>query len=179
MVQFCTQPCDPRRGDQASFRGRIVLDDPGRLVADLPDSVRHYLRRREPYLLYRAGTGYNACFAFEPRTTFRTLAGISRASVTKWESSDGRMSLPLYESPDAVSLVTVYVRGGELHGYGISAGGGARTAFPRDSVWGRRVGPPDYELCIRAIEEKAATEARERRMLPRSPPADSAGTRHR
>jgi hypothetical protein len=164
-IRLCVQPCDPSHSDSTTLRGQLVLEDDPYRLSELPYSVRIYLQWREPYLIYTAEREPNACFTFGERRGRWTLAGISRAAVTRWRPENGSMELLFFQSPDAASVARVSVRGRELHGYAISLGGGARQPFPRDSIWGRRVGPPDRALCVRAIEEKAEAEARRRELL--------------
>jgi hypothetical protein len=83
-----------------------------------------------------------------------TYAGLDVAGLTRWRRSDDGdgFTIELYHSTDARYLATLEARGRELHGRGKSQGGRDPTerAAPTDSIYARRIGPVDRNVCLQA-----------------------------
>jgi hypothetical protein len=150
------------------MRGHLVLEDEPYPYSELPRAMRAYLERYVPVLTAMdAGDTPNACFAFTRRTGARTYAGIAAVGVTRWSRDTIGIEIPLFHSPDAGYVATLALLGGELRGSGESWGGGTGDEpFPEDSIHGRRVGPPDRGLCIRAAVAAAAAASARRPPAP-------------
>src|SRR2546422_6747150 len=75
------------------------------------------------------------------------------SGMVGWDRNprDSLVQFSLYWSPDARYWVKVRATGTELRGHGQSQGFGSGPAV--DSVYGRRVGPPDQAKCIAAAKE--------------------------
>ena len=160
-VIVCRERCDPARPEQALARGHLVLEDEPYPLSALPQAVRSYLERYVSVLTAMdAGDAPNACFVLTRAAGGRTYAGITKVGVTRWlPDSVATLQVPLFHSPDAGYLATLTIRGNELRGSGESWGSGTGDPpFPNDSIVGRRVGPPDRGLCIRAMEGEAAAQ---------------------
>jgi hypothetical protein len=163
-LTICRGACLP--GDSATtlVRGRLVLEEGERGLAGISEPALRYLRRFEPHLFMGEGTGApNACFVYAVTGKARTYAGGSKVAFTRWERDDSaRIAMPFYRSADAGYAATFRIRGDRLAGSGRSWGGyGEGDALPRDSLIGRRIGPPDRSVCVRAAE--AELDAFERR----------------
>jgi hypothetical protein len=105
--------------------------------------------------LYRAAGGEpNACFGLARVRRGRTYAGLLVAGLTRWRRSvDGEgFTIELYRSADARYLATLRAHGRELHGRGESQGGRdpSEPAAPADSVYARRIGPVNRDVCLQA-----------------------------
>ena len=139
-------------------RGHLVLENEPYSLADVPEPARSELERRASILIRMQAEGRpNACFALVRAEGAETYAGLGRVGLTRWAQEDSIVRVPLYGSPDAGYLARLSVQGDRLRGSGRSRGtfpGAVDT--PPDSIIGRRVGPPDRSLCIRAAEAEAA-----------------------
>ena len=159
-IMMCRGDCDA-----ALVRGHLVLEAHPYPLDSVPQSALSYFRRYEPYLLIGdAENTPNACFVLDLARGARTYAGISPVGLSRWTIADahGQLAVPLYHSSDAGYLARITIRAGQLRGHGRSWGGhGEAAAFPIDSIVGRRVGPPDRSLCLRAAEAES-TELRNR-----------------
>lgn len=160
---LCRERCDPKRVDLALARGHLVLESAPYSFSDIPEPAHSYLRRREPYLVIAdAQNAPNACFILEKKREARTYGGITPVAVTRWmPDSTATLRLPLYHSPDAGYIAVLSIRGGELRGRGRSWGVGTGDGpLPQDSILGRRIGPPNRNLCIDAAQARARAEVR-------------------
>jgi hypothetical protein len=157
-IVICRKACD--RPERALASGRLVLEDSAYPLAELPEPARAHVERRAFILaVIHAQRAPNACFVLDRTPRANTYAGITRVGVTKWlGDSGGTIRLPLFHSPDAGYVATLSIRDGEIHGRGRSWGGehAGDGTIPPDSIVGRRLGPPDRSLCIRAAEAEAA-----------------------
>lgn len=157
-VVICRQDCD--RPDRALASGRLVLEDAAYPLAEVPEPARTHIERRAFILAVIDGQrAPNACFVLDRARGANTYAGITRVGMTKWRPDPAAtVRLPLFHSPDAGYVAILSIRGGEIHGRGRSWGGehAGDGAIPPDSIIGRRLGPPDRALCIRAAEAEAA-----------------------
>jgi len=163
-LQICRGPCDPRRPETEIVRGTLVLESERYPLSALPAGAVSYLERMDFELtVIDTERAPNGCFVLARTGEARTYAGTTTVGVTRWEAdSVGILRLPLFHSPDAGYVARIAVEGREVRGRGRSWGvGDARVDFPMDSIYGRRVGPPDRRICIRAAE--AAAEAMARR----------------
>jgi len=83
-----------------------------------------------------------------------TYAGLTVAGLTRWRRSDAGdgFTIQLYRSADARYLATLKAHRRELHGRGESQGGRDPTepAAPTDSIYARRIGPVDRNVCLQA-----------------------------
>lgn len=105
--------------------------------------------------LYRAAGGEpNACFGLTRLRRGRTYAGLTVAGLTRWRRSDAGdgFTIELYRSADARYVANLEARGRELHGRGESRGGRdpSEPPAPVDSIYARRIGPVDRNVCLRA-----------------------------
>lgn len=154
-VRICRGPCDQGRPDSSMVTGTLVLEATRYPLSELPASVVSHLEKHDFILtVIDSDRSPNACFVLNRVRQPRTYAGLTKNGVTTWEAdSVGTYRFPLYHSPDAGYVVHVTVDGGELRGRGRSWGvGDARVDLPMDSIYGRRVGPPDRGICVRALE---------------------------
>jgi hypothetical protein len=152
-VSICPTPCDPSRAESAAVVGHLVLETKPYTQAEVEAVQRTY--GGHGAFLYRAAGGEpNACFGLTRLREGLTYAGLSAAGLTRWRRSDesGRFTIELYHSVDARYLATLEVRGRELHGRGESEGGRDPTepAAPTDSIYARRIGPVDRNVCLQA-----------------------------
>jgi hypothetical protein len=144
-------------------RGHLILEAERYPFSDVPEPARSYLERHEFILVViDAGRAPIACFVLDKSRGARTYGGITRVGVTKWvPDTVATVRLPLFHSPDAGYVATLSIRGRELAGRGRSWGHGTGDGpIPPDSIIGRRIGPPDRSLCIRAAEAEAEEQPR-------------------
>ena len=93
----------------------------------------------------------NGCLSMTvppPRSETFAAGGVRS---TFWDMNPGGDSVrfSLYRSPDAGHEVIAGIRNGELTGGGRSWGVGVvNVRYPRDTIVGRRIGPPDIEPCL-------------------------------
>lgn len=157
-ILICREACDRPGG--ALARGHLVLEDSAYALSDVPEPARAHIERRAFILAVIDGQrAPNACFVLDQAPRANTYGGITRVGMTRWErDSEATVRLPLFHSPDAGYVATLSIRGGEIHGRGRSWGGehAGDGPIPPDSIVGRRLGPPDRSLCIRAAEAEAA-----------------------
>ena len=156
-ITICRDAC---QDEQVLVRGHLVLESRPYPLDSVPEPARSYFRRYEPYLLMPdLESDPNACFVLRRNAGARTYAGISRVGLTRWTlgESGKLMGMPVYNSPDAGYVTSFSIRAGELRGQGSSWGGdGEGETLPHDSIIGRRIGPADRALCLRAVEAELA-----------------------
>lgn len=162
-VLICREWCDMGHPEDAMVRGHLVLESTPYPFSDVPEPAHSYLQRREPYLVIAdAQNAPNACFVLDKTRGARTYGGITPVGVTRWvPDSTATVRLPLYHSPDAGYIAVLSIRGGELRGRGRSWGVGTGDGpLPQDSIIGRRIGPPNRNLCVEAAQARARAESR-------------------
>jgi hypothetical protein len=148
--------------------GYLMLEDRSFPLTAVSDSARGYLRTFTPYLLADTAdmlvdendpTVLNACFVLDRTAGAPTYAGVERAGITQWRSdSTGTIRITLFESPDAAYVARIVVGRGRMSGTGRSVMAGHGDVFPRDFIYGRRIGPPQRARCVRDIESAAARQ---------------------
>lgn len=152
-VSLCPTPCDPRRANSATVVGHLVLETVSYTDAEV-DAVQAVYGPRGAFLYRAAGGEPNACFGLKRLRRGLSYAGIRVAGLTRWRRSAeaGEFTIELYRSTDASYLATLQARGRELHGRGESQGGRDPTerAAPADSIYARRIGPVDRNVCLQA-----------------------------
>lgn len=152
-VSICPTPCDPVRAESSAVVGHLVLEAVSYTDAEV-EAVQGIYGGRGAFL-YRAADGEpNACFGLRRLRRGLTYAGIRVAGLTRWrpyEQGDG-FTILLYHSADSRYRATLVGRGRELHGRGESQGGRDPTerAAPADSIYARRIGPVDRNICLQA-----------------------------
>ena len=152
-LSICPTPCNPARAESAAVVGHLVLETAPYTDAEVEAVQRIY--GGHGVFLYRAAGGEpNACFGLTRRRRGLTYAGLSVAGLTRWrpiQEGDG-FTIELYRSPDARYRATLQAHGRELRGRGESHGGRDPTerAAPADSIYARRIGPVDRNVCLRA-----------------------------
>lgn len=160
-VTVCTQSCDPAVGGTVLARGHLVLESSAYDPQSVPETARTYFERHSIYLLHSVARGApNACFVLErsEAAANRTYAGIQPVALTRWTRSDssGTMRVPLFRSPDAGYVAEVMIQGAALTGTGKSWGSeSSDLEGTGDIISGRRIGPPDRDLCLRAAAARA------------------------
>ena len=152
-VSICPTPCSPVRAESAAVVGHLVLETTPYTAAEVEAVQRSYGARGA--FLYRAAGGEpNACFGLTRVRRGRSFAGLRVAGLTRWRRSDdgNGFTIELYRSADARYLATLKAHGRELHGRGESQGGRDPTepAAPADSIYARRIGTVDRNVCLRA-----------------------------
>jgi hypothetical protein len=161
----CRAPCDPGVRGTTLARGLLVLEDQPYPLQSVPEPARSHFQD-DPYLLIDDDkiADPNACFVMQRIPKADTYAGLTRVGMTTWRGENGGGTwLRLYQSPDAGYVLSLSRSGRDLRGTGKSWGGeDPRAEFPRDSVYARRVGPPDRAPCIRAATEEAEELRRDR-----------------
>lgn len=157
-IQLCQGPCSA--SENVVVEGYLVVESARYSADDLPSAARDYYRRYTALLLLGTAQGSpNACFALERKRPHpRTFAGIRTTGLTLVEPHEGdSVSIVLFQSPDASHSIVVKAAGRELRGRGVSWGfADAADDYHDDTVWSRRIGPPDRTHCIRAAEKAAA-----------------------
>jgi hypothetical protein len=152
-VSICPTPCDPSRAESAAVVGHLVLETTSYTEAEV-EAAQGIYGSRGAFLYRAAGGEPNACFGLTRLREGLTYAGIRVAGLTRWRPSEegGRFTIELYRSADARYLATLEARGRELHGRGESQGGRDPTerAAVADSIYARRIGPVDRNVCLRA-----------------------------
>ncbi len=152
-IWLCKDACVQSDSIQVIVAGHLVLL-PDRLpLHQVPDSARWYFERQffegEP----------NACFALARMDSeAKTYAGTAPVGSTHWASRSARplrIAVSLFDSPDSGHEVEADLEQDRLRGIGTSWGaGGADRNFSTDSVYGRRIGPPQLERCIEAAVQE-------------------------
>lgn len=151
-VWLCTDACGTADTARAPVAGYLVLGDGPLSLEPLDADARKRLLNESAFFLWSPDRGEragNACFSLSPRADRSgMLAGITRASVTAWESRGDTIEVGLYASPDAFYTLRAIVREGRLVGSGRESGYIGRP-FDNESgtVHGIRVGPPDVTRC--------------------------------
>jgi hypothetical protein len=158
-VSICPMPCSPARAESAAIVGHLVLETTPYTMAEVEAVQRTY--GGHGAFLYRAAGGEpNACFGLTRMRRGLTYAGLDVAGLTRWRRSDesDRFTIELYHSPDARYIATLEAHGRELHGRGESQGGRDPTeiAAPVDSIYARRIGPVDRNVCLQAANDTVA-----------------------
>lgn len=152
-VSICPTPCSPARPESAAVVGHLVLETSSYTAAEV-EAVQRTYGGRGAFLYRAAGGEPNACFGLRRMRRGRTYAGLYVAGLTRWRRSDEAygISIELYRSADARYLATLHAHGRELHGRGESQGGRdpAEPAAPADSIYARRIGPVDRNICLQA-----------------------------
>lgn len=142
-----------------SVSGYLVLEDSTFSLDEISEPARSQILR-SAFLLARveAEGRPNACFVLEGRSATRTYAGLASVGMTRWRhQAVDSITIALYRSPDAGHRATFVLRGNRIGGRGTSWGAGDwHRDLPDDRIRGRRLGPPDRDLCIRAAEIAAA-----------------------
>lgn len=161
-VSLCPTPCDPTRVDSAAVVGHLVLETVSYTDAEV-EAVQGIYGGRGVFLYRAAGGEPNACFGLKRLRRGLTYAGLRVAGLTRWRRSEdgGGFTIELYRSTDARYRATLQARGRELRGRGESQGGRDPTerAAPADSIYARRIGPVDRNVCLQA----AASDTTRRR----------------
>jgi hypothetical protein len=152
-VSICPSPCNPARAESAAVVGHLVLETTPYTTAEV-EAVQRIYGGRGAFLYRSAGGEPNACFGLTRMRPGRTYVGLYAAGLTRWRRSDEAhgITVELFRSPDARYLATLRARGRELHGHGESQGGRDPTepVAPIDSIYARRIGRVDREVCLRA-----------------------------
>ena len=169
-MEICRGPCHGQAGDTVLVRGHLVIEAAEYPLSELPPVARKHLEH-DIFMRVRDDSVLdpNACFELTRVREVHSYAGANRVGLTRGEPSRGdSVGVDLFHSPDAGYYVILQSVRGELRGRGHSWGvGDARVDVPQDSVYARRIGPPDRSLCVRAAEVEAA--AREARQTPPRP----------
>jgi hypothetical protein len=172
-VLVCEGACvGGRTPGNVAVRGHLVLEDARFPFSEVPEPAHSYLERYESLLIQaNAEEMPNACFVLARADRAKGFAGLTPVGFSLWvPDSAGVVVLSLYQSPDAGYVLRIGTHGRELGGTGRSWGvGDAEVDLPADSIIGRRIGPPDRSLCIRAAEYEAAHP----RLPPGAPTAPS------
>lgn len=160
----CRAPCNPGVRGTTLARGLLVLEDQPYSLDRVPEPARSHIR--DSYLIMDDDeiADPNVCFVVERIPDAETYAGIEKVGMTTWRGENGGgIWLRLFQSPDAAYVLSLSRVGADLRGSGESWGGENRgAAFPRDSVYARRIGPPDRGPCIRAAIKEAEEFRRDR-----------------
>jgi hypothetical protein len=157
-VELCPVSCGARRGARSAVRGLLVVEDATYRFATLPEPVRRHVTRESGWLVLAAGGNVNACFVLERPRGGLTYAGSLPVGFTRWLRVDGgeTMGAWLFRTAQAGYASRFAISGDSLRGEGRSV---TRSPFddppPPDVIIGRRVGPPDRSLCVRAAERAA------------------------
>jgi|GEM_PF-2708197 hypothetical protein len=161
----CRGACGRGQQESAIVRGFLVIEAEPFSLAELPEAVRGYYERYTQLMLVHDDeiVAPNACFAFGARQRADSYAGGSRTAATLWvRDSASSFTIPLFRTPDAGYVATFTARGGEIRGSGTGWYGREQVReFPVDSLYGRRIGPPDRTACIRAAQAEAEKQARD------------------
>lgn len=151
-VSICRAPCDPRREADIAT-GTLVLSNRVFALTSIPEPARSYFAEFESDLLVLyAENRPNACFVLQKGAYTNTYAGDSRVALTRWSPRpNGALGFPMFQTADAGYSTRVRVTGRNLVGRGESWGpGGTMDSIPPDSIFARRVGPPNLDVCVRA-----------------------------
>src|SRR5205823_287226 len=106
-----------------------------------------------------AGGAPNACFVLSRlQSGIHTHAGVEPVGLTLLQPRGAdSLQVVLFQSPDAGYYAVLRASPGELHGRGASWGvADAAVSVPDDSVYARRIGPPQRSRCIDAANAAAA-----------------------
>jgi len=126
-------------------------------LASIPEPARSYFEEfeRELLVLY-AENRPNACFVLQQGPHANTYAGVSRVGLTRWSPRpNGALGFPMFQTFDAGYSTRVRVTGRDLVGRGESWGPGATMdSIPPDSIFARRIGPPNLDVCVRAAAQQ-------------------------
>lgn len=156
-VMMCRGSCEGEAA-QVLARGRMVIESQPYSVEDMPSPARDYFKKYPDRLLNVDAEGApNLCFAMRKMAP-GTLAASGRVAVTRWTRGSGdTLLVRLYHSPDAGYDARFSLRAGMIAGTGESWGPWDESEnSPPDVIAGRRIGPVDRGLCIRAAEERWA-----------------------
>jgi hypothetical protein len=153
--------CDPRHPDGSAVQGRLVIEVAAFRADDLPRDVQTYFEDSGAFLpLWDLRRPPNSCFVLTRTPGATGYAGLIPVGLTSWVAEPpASFRIPLYQSPDARYVATLAARGDEIQGRGRSSGGRSLrepTDPPPDSIYARRIGPPDRGICIRAAEAEMA-----------------------
>jgi hypothetical protein len=158
-IVICQGECASASRRQPNAIGYLVLESERYQLADIPEPARSYLSLyAETLVLVDAEERPNACFVLHKAPGARTYAGMTPVGLSLWarDSADS-IHVPLDHSPDAGYHAALVIHGSVLRGRGRSWGvGDASVNLPPDSIYARRIGPPDRRICIRAAEREAA-----------------------
>jgi hypothetical protein len=158
-IEICRDSCVGEDAPHLLTRGCLVLDDTVYDWDRFPRAMREYLEKYESVLtVIRTQREPNACFVLGSSEDPDTYAGMSPVGVTKWlPNEENSLSVALFHSHDAGYVARLTLGGQGLRGRGRSWGAGDwHQEVPADVLHGRRIGAPDWGICIRAAEAQAA-----------------------
>lgn len=159
-ISFCLDGCS-RKDASVQVRGTLVLEDRTIPSSSFSESARKYFEEEADILfVFDARRAPNACFALSrPNVRAESHIGLDPVALTQWVSrpDSGDFRVVMFHSADASYVAYLTATEAGLRGRGQSRGGGiAAGAVPDDSVYARRIGPPDPSICGRAAEARAA-----------------------
>lgn len=151
QVSVCPEPCTGQGVGKPAVVGTLVLT-----ATDINlqrTVVTEFLSDQTDFILY-PDLKPNACFVLETRSEDTPLlAGLRRVGLTRWTEAGGVVTMTLYRSPDASDVAAAVVRGDRLlAGPKEEAQIRASSEYRRSFLSGKRTGPPDVNVCIRAAQ---------------------------
>ena len=159
---ICRGACDPRRPESVRASGTLVLEPASFPLATLPEPGRSYILQHRRRLLIRgaAVADPNACFVLRGASRDRSLVGSTPVGFTTWslDPGAGRIRIKIAQSAETSYVLSLLPEGGRLAGRGREPA--AAQDAPADSVWARRLGPPDRAVCVQMSDRLALAEAR-------------------
>jgi len=158
QVSICGGVC-AADGSNLLVTGLLVLTPQAFTLERLSEAGQRHLRQSDPALLIALSESDrepNACFALERRRGASSLAGITRAGITGWRSSEHGIAVRLWVSPDAGYAAELRPDGRNLMGSGFTWGMSDEYRQTTETIIATYVGPPDLDRCLRVIEDEAA-----------------------
>jgi hypothetical protein len=147
-LTICARPCT--EADTGVVRGHMVLLTSEVRLDTLSDSIRAALTNRRDWPS-RPGDRLNACFSLSSNPASVNgrpfYAGIVPRGLTHWDGRGARVSILLYESPDAFYMLVGTVASGRMVGQG-RQGNCCGGEPPVSYFLARRVSEPDINSCL-------------------------------
>lgn len=133
-ILVCRGGCGRGDVEHAYVRGTVILT-----ASQLGDAGTYALGWGPP----------NGCFELQQvQDLGDSYAGIIVAGFIHWTQQGDTIRFPIYQSPDAGYDIELSRSDSGLIGWGNSWGAGVvEIHAPRDSIWTRRMGPPDPTQC--------------------------------
>lgn len=152
-VTICAASCDTHTGGRVLTRGHLILEARTFRLASLPDDAERYFRKFTALLALAEGEGDpNACFVLQQPTSLDVSAGSQPNGVTRWRRAQGdTIHVELERGSHSSYKARFALRGSRLRGLGQPHVWQSDDP-PPDVIEGRRIGPPDRSICIRAAE---------------------------
>jgi hypothetical protein len=149
-VEICPQPCEVNREHDPDVKGFIVLFKDELKMSKFTQSEQEYLRDISKFLFEDDNVKPNACFVLKTlNENTKTLIGIIPVGITRYRRIGSIIEIPLFSSADSNDIAASVVMGNDqFKGTKDQAQAiGSYTEHLRTYMSGKRIGPPDIDLC--------------------------------